>query len=908
VTPDIRTIERIGNYRITASLGRGGMGEVYRAHDERLGRDVAIKVLPAVFTSDGERLARFEREARVLASLNHPNIATIHGVERVATPSDAGSGAIHALVLELVDGETLDDRLRHVRGGAGLPLPEILAISRQIADALDAAHDKGIVHRDLKPANIKIRPDGVVKVLDFGLAKSGETAAARGGGALTESPTITVGDTSRGVILGTAPYMSPEQARGHSVDKRADIWAFGCVLYEMLTGRMAFAGATVSDTIAAILSRDVDWSALPATTPAEMRRLLSRCLTKDVTRRLRDIADARLEIEEALATRSSEPVASAVGGTGARVPWRERGAWAVAAVALVAAAALAAVLVGRSAPRPVLTRLLVETPPTSALSSSFALSPDGRQLVFVATDSGRSRLWLRPLAQFTAQPLAGTEGASYPFWSPDSGSVGFFAEGALNRIDLVTGTIRNLAPAPAGRGGTWSRDNVIVFAPSNTGELLRVPASGGTPAPATRITPGQSSHRWPQFLPDGKRFIFLMPMGQEGQRGVYLASLDGGDPIRLIAGTTSAEFAPPGYLLRVVQGTLVAHHFDVNRGMVSEQSVPIEQSVGGDDGAFRSIFSVSESGVLAHRSGTAARRQFVWLDRDGAEIGTLGPVDEGLISSPEIAPDGQRVAITRQSSPGNPDIWLVDVGREVLDRFTTDPADNAGPVWSPHGDRLAFSSGRNGRPDLIEGLTANKTDRPLLVDDRDKAAQDWSPDGMVLLYTARDPKTGSDLWTLSLTDSKTSPIVQSSFDEGQGQFSPDGHWIAYVSNETQRHEVYVRPFPGEGAVRISNGGGIYPRWRADGRELFYVAPDMSVMGVPFQVPSGSRTPVPGAAVARFSSRMATSGPYIFTAGFLARPQYDVMKDGRFLMNVPVADAVTPPIAIVQNWTLGLSAP
>ena len=488
----------LGPYEIVAPLGAGGMGEVYRATDTKLKRQVAIKVLPAALTADHDRLVRFQREAEVLASLNHPHIAAIYGLE--------DADGVRALVMELVDGPTLADRIAQ----GAIPLDEALPIAKQIAEALEAAHEQGIVHRDLKPANIKVRPDGTVKVLDFGLAKAMEPTSASSANAMN-SPTISMHATQAGIILGTAAYMSPEQTRGGTVDRRADIWAFGVVLYEMLTGRRLFDGATVSDTLAHVLMKDPDWTALPANTPAPIRRLLRRCLEKDRKRRLADIADARMEIEDA----RSEPEPAF---RPAPAPARHRAhrvLWIFAPLTLVAflSALVPTVLYFRRAtPEPVVTRLDVVTPSTTD-AFSFALSPDGRQLAFVANGEKGSQLWLRPLDQVAAQPLAGTDGASFPFWAPDNRAIGFFADSKLKRLDLAGGAPQVLADAIVPRGGTWNRDGIIVFAPLNTGGLMRVGATGGTPVPVTRPAAGQGSHRWPQFLPDGRRVLFLAATG-----------------------------------------------------------------------------------------------------------------------------------------------------------------------------------------------------------------------------------------------------------------------------------------------------------------------------------------------------------------------------------------------------------
>jgi Tol biopolymer transport system component len=889
---------RLGTYDVLEPLGAGGMGEVFRARDSRLGRDVALKVLSERFKLDPRRLARFDREARVLASLNHPNIATLHGIEEL--------GDTQALVLELVDGETLAERI----ADGPIPLREALVIAHQIAAALEAAHEHGVMHRDLKPDNVKLRADGTVKLLDFGLAK---IFAQESEGSERKDATVTALDiAAAGAVMGTPAYMSPEQARGGTVDRRTDIWAFGCVLYEMLTGQRAFDGDT-TQIIARVLEREPDWSKLPADLPSGVRLLLKQCLEKNPRKRRRDAGDVRLDLEQAHAP----PDAPETKATAA--PAKKWMAIA-AGLALATIALLAIQLYPRSpagtstriAPELSTMRFDVETPPTSD-AFSFAVSPDGRQLVFVAIAELRPLLWLRALDQVTAQPLAGTEGASHPFWSPDSRSVGFFSDGKLKRKDLTGGLPQVLADAPGARGGTWNRDGDIVFAPEATVGLKRVAATGGTPITVTELAANHGSHRWPQFLPDGRRFLFFVGLGQASARGVYVGSLDGGDPTHLLGGETAAVFAPPGYLLRVLQGVLVAHRFDTERGIVDRASHPVAQPVGTDDGTFHSAFSLSGTGVLVHRPGVGTKRQLIWVDGAGTTLGTLGPADDAVPSSPELAPDGRRIALGR-APEGTGDIWLIDVARNVASRMTFDPGVDSYPLWSPDGQRLVFTSGRNGRMDVFEKASNGVTEeQPLISSGQDKVPQDWSPDGRVLLYTAQDSKTGSDLWAARFdqapgtaahaepSPSQLLPLAQSSFDEGQGRFSPDGQWVAYVSNETGRHEVYIQSFPDLSVKwQVSTGGGIYPRWRPDGRELFYLAPDMRLMAVPIQVTSAPASISAGVPRALFSTRLATTGPYVFAAGIFAKAQYAVAPDGRFLMNV--ADhAAASPITLVLNW-------
>jgi serine/threonine protein kinase len=889
----ILTGTRLGQYEILSALGAGGMGEVYRAHDTKLGRDVAIKILSEAFVADPQRLARFQREARTLASLNHPNIGGIYGVEEA-------HGAT-ALVLELVEGPTLADRIAE----GPLPIDEALAIARQIAGALEAAHEQGIIHRDLKPANVKVREDGTVKVLDFGLAKALEPAGAISAG-VSRSPTIpTPAMTQAGMILGTAAYMSPEQARGKTADTRCDIWAFGCVLYEMLTGRCAFAAEDVSLTFAEVMKSEPNWSLLPPLPPV-LNTFLRQCLKKDPRQRVQAIGDVRLALEGAFETAVSQ--AATLAPSSLR---RMRVLWIVTAAAVLAVAGLAVPAMRHlretPASSPLETRLEINTPATDD-PLSFALSPDGRQIVFVASSDGAPRLWLRSLAATTAQPLVGTEGATSPFWSPDSRSVGFFADIALKRLDLGGDVPRVLATQGGFRGATWNGDGVILWT-NASGSLLRVPATGGQFV--TVKTPGQTRYNFPSFLPDGRHFLFTA-QGTPDTSGIYLGSLDSPDTHRLTPAETKGVHLSPGWLLWVRAGTLVAQRLDLERPGLIGDPVTLADAVAFDTNSASSAVSVSASGLVAYRSGGGARRQLAWFDRSGKRLGTQGVPDENGLNFPSVSPDGRLVAVSR-TVQGNTNIWLLDGTR--TSRLTFDAMLDRYPIWSPDGRRIVFTSNRK-MMDLYQKSSSGSGAEDLLLESpQAKVPSDWSADGRFLLYMSADLQTGTDLWVLPMQGKRASAssghpepadgdtpweFLKTRFDERQGAFSPDGRWVAYTSNESGRNEIYVRPFArpaasGEavnaaaGQWQVSTSGGIYPRWRSDGKELYYLGPRGEMMAAP--IAATGTTLTPGAPAALFTARIVVAGN---------ERQYDVTREGRFLINTVLDDA-SAPITLLQNW-------
>jgi Tol biopolymer transport system component len=885
--------QELGYYTIIEQIGVGGMGEVYRARDNTLGREVALKILPATFAEDAARVSRFQREAKLLASLNHPNIAAIHAVVQ--------EGDQLALALELVIG---DDLTAHL-GNGSLTLDKALAYAEQIAGAVEAAHEQGVVHRDLKPANIKITDDGTVKVLDFGLAKATDPA---GDSASSLDTTISPSLASRpltgvGVILGTAAYMSPEQARGANLDRRTDIFSFGVVLFEMLVGQRPFGGPTMSDMMAAILKEEPDLATLPAATPPAIRLLLNRCLAKDPKQRLRDMGEARLIIA---AVRGGDPTASSVlgerrtGSAGRRPARRETAAWALAAVAVVALAATAWISATRGpvAARAPEIRASINAPEgydfvvNGNHAGALSLSPDGTKMTFTASaGAGRPSLFLRSLGSSTAQQLPNTDGATYPFWSPDSRQIAFFADGKLKKLDLDGGAPMTVANASDGRGGTWNSDGTILFAPETQTAIQRVTTggvSGGAVTTVDNSRLAETTHRFPSFLPDGRHFLYLRGShaanNQDAVNSIWIGDLESEETFELMQSGTHANYAQ-GHVFWVRDQFLMARPFSVRDLAFTGEAFAVGEGVVVQLGAWRAAYTVSEAGPLAFQGGLAAEQILTLFDREGKALGTVG--DAAMYSEIRLSPDDRYLAAGIDTeSGGQADIWVFDLSRNVGSRLTFDEARDTKPVWSPDGKRIAFTSNRSGKSGVyVRSADGRGEADSLFSTDAQCEVQDWSRDGR---YLALDSGVGkNDLWILDLEEGKASALVASEFDEGYARFSPDSKWIGYISNESGKYELYLTRFPsGEGKWQLSkNSADWLLGWNDAGNELFYLDLEGNLMSVKVGIGDQVVADLP---TMLFPTRAGNA--------------WDNRSDGSgFVLGVPNDAGDDFPITLILNW-------
>jgi len=891
---------KLGRYEIRAKIGEGGMGEVYRARDEKLNRDVAIKVLPVALSQDSERLLRFEQEAQAAGALNHPNILSVYDV-------DTHEGAPY-VVSELLEGETLRDRI----ADATLSQRRAIEIAIQMAHGLAAAHEKGIVHRDLKPDNIFITKDDRAKILDFGLAKLIQPAEITK--AQTDVPTRKV-HTDPGTVMGTVGYMSPEQVRSQAIDHRSDIFSFGAVLYEMLTGRRAFHRDSAVETLNAILKDDptelIETS--PKINPA-LDKIVRRCLEKKPERRFHSAHDLGFALEaltepsdSSLRTVTSAGIAQGQAALGIRGLLRSSWvAWAVAGIFIVLLLGLGWMYATRpSINDPRVMRLSILPPEQATLIAGQAptVSPDGRHLIFAVTDAtGRTMLYLRALDSHVSQPLLGTEGGSLPFWSPDSREFGFFAGGKLKKIDIAGGQPVTLADAPVPRGGSWSQDAVIIFLPAPPAPTMRISAAGGAPTPLNSVDMPQGEYpRWfPQFLPDGHHYLFLSGGSKAtGTRTICVASLDSKEVKTILQSDFTALYVKPGYLLFRRDTMLMAQKFNADRLELSGDPFPVAEQIGFDGLTYQTLVSASDQGVLAYQSLGVGKTQLAWFDREGKKLGVIGA--PGDYSDLALASNDKRVAFSRtDQDTGNVDIWVMDLASGAPSRFTFDTAVDFSPVWSPNGEEIVFASLREGAPNLFKKLSNGSGQEDSLYRSAlAKLPSDWSRDGRFIVCGTVDPKTRWDLWVLSMAgDHNWEVFWQTPANETRAVLSPNARWMAYESDESGKKELYVQSFPTSGAKwQISANGGSQPLWRSDGKELFYLGGDRKVTAVEVNTETGTFTHSTPRDL--FETRISKGD------GHPGR-QYAVASDGqRFLVNTLAEEGAYNYIGVVLNWTATL---
>jgi eukaryotic-like serine/threonine-protein kinase len=873
----LSTGSRLGPYEIVAAIGAGGMGEVYRARDTRLERTVAIKVLPDHLSSPEAR-QRFEREAKTISQFSHPHICALYDVGR--------EGETEFLVMEYLEGETLADRL----AGGLLPIDQTLRYGTEIADALDKAHRQGIVHRDLKPGNVMITKSGV-KLLDFGLAKA--MAPSGSSGAMTAFPTQAA-LTQEGAILGTFQYMAPEQLEGKQTDARTDIFALGCVLYEMLTGRKAFSATSQASLIGAILHKEPESvSQIEAMIPAALDRVVRRCLAKDPEARWQSARDVAIELQDV--SEREEPALVA--------PVRKRlraalAGWATAAAALIA---LAAILLTRETGRPVgpspKLRFTVPPPAGASLSGMLALSPAGETLAFVATGAdGRDRIWIRPLDRVDSRALEGTEGAEFPFWSPDGRSIGFFAEGKLKRCDAGGGNVRTLCDAPAARGGAWGAAGTIIFSSNVGGSINVVSDAGGQSRPLPQLTSRHGEiYRWPSFLPDGRHFLYYVGFGDANVLGVYVGSLDSSETRRVAPDAdAAAAWAPPGMILYRSADRLMARPFDARSMRPTGDASPIVEDVWWDGiSTLATGFTVSSTGLLAYQTGGLSESRLLLYDRAGNELASVGP--PGAFFEPLFSPDGRSLAVSRgvKQRAFLTETWIADLARGTMTRLPMESGQNsATAVWSPDGRRIAFASFPHGDV-LVRDPRSSEPPKLLFRLPAFSPLDDWSRNGRYIVFESIDWKTFHfNLGIRDLQEKVTRPLLVTRANQMGAAFSPDGRWIAYISDESGTDQLYIQSFPaGSDRQQVSVDGGGQPRWRGDGGEIFYVAPDRKIMAADIRI--GERLEV-GAPRALFSTRIV---PLVE-----ARNHFDVAPDGkRFVVNSRRAEDSMVPIVVVSGW-------
>jgi eukaryotic-like serine/threonine-protein kinase len=875
---------RLGPYEIQSAIGAGGMGEVYKARDVRLNRTVAIKVLPPQLADDPMFRERFDREARAISQLDHPHICALHDV--------GDQDGTSFLVMQFLEGETLGNRL--AKGPP--PIAQVLTYAIEIADALDNAHRHGVVHRDLKPGNIILTKEGT-KLLDFGLAKVGQpllpSVSRPPLTAMATGPADVSPLTIQGTILGTLQYMAPEQLEGKDADARTDIFAFGAIVFEMATGRPAFEGKSQVGLITAIVDHDPPpISSIQPLSSTLLDHLVKTCLSKSPDARWQTMADVLIQLK-LIATLGGQPSAAATGGArlSRRLVWG-----AIGALLMVSAALGALLVIGRSAPT--LSKMSFEvTTGQGGSQFQFALSPDGKHLVAIASSDKGLVMWHRALENVTGQIVPGSEGAQFPFWSPDNRFIGFFAGDKLKKVDVFGAPPQTLSDAPVGRGGTWNADGVIVLAPFDNGPLFRVSANGGTSVQLTELDRSRQhvAHRHPHFLPDGRHFLYTVLSNKPEYSGIYVGSLDAKESRQQIVNTmVKAVFAPPEHLLFVRESTLMAQRLDLKRFELRGDPFTVAEGIGANITNSAAGVAVSDNGVLAYRTGNLMDRVLVWFDRAGKQTQAFDA--RSSYQTPALSPDARRVAVAKQEG-STADIWILDLGRGTSSRFTFDAATDSEPVWSPDGARIVFQSNRTGTFDLYQkNAGGGGQEEMLLKSDRPKNPHDWSADGRFLLYTELAPQTGLDLWALPMNgDRKPQVVLNSPFREMQGHFSPDSQWIAYVSNESGGDQVYVQRFPPSGGKwQVSTAGGYQPRWRRDGKELLFLSVARDVMAAPVSVsPDGTFN-------AGVPQKLFTANPAVLSA---ERNTWDVTPDGqRFLVNSVEAQGVRP-ITIVVNWAL-----